>query len=270
MNEFLPSRFVESVRRLALGIEPTDPIVRSRIGHPVDVAIDGTPRAVPGHLRDRSASPWDEPTVLARVGRRDTCRHSLLFTGELDEPIVLRFQDPTRRYVPRRISIEMPNPMLGGRQIRPVLYPGAAYGVPAGAVGMRGRIERDGEPMRWARVEARRTVDDLLVGRAHGDEFGEFLLLLDPAASRGADLILPLEVAVAVFGPDDAPDPDDFPDSSEDPYWDLPVENATLDADGEAVLGGLELPAGYVSRPNSSREVEFSWSGLVREQFDFS
>ena len=270
MNEFLPSRFVESVSRLALGIEPTDPIVRARIGHAVDLAIDGTPRPVPGYLRDPAASPWDEPTVLPRLGRRDTGRHTLLFTGELDEPVVLRLQDPYRRYVPRRISVEMPNPMLGGRQIRPALYPGAAYGVPAGAVGMRGRIERDGEPMRWARVEARRAVDDLLVGRAHGDEFGEFLLLLDPAASRGADLILPLEVAVTVFGPDDAPDPDDFPDSSEDPYWDLPVESATLDADGEAVLGGLELPAGYVSRPNSSREVEFSWSGLVREQFDFS
>ena len=270
MNEFLSSRWVESVRRLALGIEPTDPIVRARIGHRIDIALDGTPLPVPGHLRDPSASPWDEATTLERIGRRDSGRHTLLFTGEVDEPIVLRLQDPARRYVPRRISIEMPNPMLGGRQVRPALFPGAAYGPPAGAVGMRGRIERDGEPMRWARVEARRAVDDLLVGRAHGDEFGEFLLLLDPAASRGADLILPLEVGVTVFGPDDAPDPDDFPDSSEDPYWDLPVESATLDADGEEVLAGRALPTDYVSRPNSSREVEFSWSGLVREQFDFS
>ena len=270
MNEYLSSRWVESVRRLALGIEPTDPIVRSRIPHPIDVALDGTPWPVPGHLRDRSAGPWDEPTVLARIGRRDTARHSLLFTGEVDEPVVLRLQDESRRYVPRRISVVMPNPMGRGRLVRPALFPGAAYGVPAGAVGMRGRVVRGGQPMRWARVEARRAVDDLLVGRAHGDEFGEFLLLLDPAASRGADLVLPLEVEVAVFGPDDAPDPDDFADSADDPLWDLPVEEAAAGAPGDAVLEGRTLPADYVSRTNSVREVEFSWSGLVREQFDFS
>jgi hypothetical protein len=55
-----------------------------------------------------------------------------------------------------------------------------------------------------------------------------------------------------------------------DPLWDLPLEEADLTAAGEAVLGGRVLPAGYVSRPNSIRDVQFSWNGLVRSEFDFS
>jgi hypothetical protein len=270
MNQFLASRFSESVSRLALGIEPTDPVIRSRIGQRIEVSIDGTPFPLPTRGRDASASPWVEQTVLRRIDRKDSCRHVLLFTREVAEPLGLRFQDPSERYVPRRLLVSLPNPMLAGRQIRPALFPGAAYGAPAGAMGMRGRVVRGGEPMRWARVEARRTVDDVRVGFAHGDEHGEFLLLLDASASRGADLILPLEVQVTVFGPDDEPDPDDFPDASVDPFWDMPVETVGLNPAGEAVLGGRELPAGYASRPNSIREVEFSWHGLVREEFDFS
>jgi hypothetical protein len=270
MNQVLSSRWVESVSRLALGIEPTDPVIRSRIPRGIDVSLDGTPFPLPSVRRDPGASPWAEPTVLRPIERRNSGRHALLFTRELVDPVGLRLQDPTGHYVPRRLLITMPNPMGAGRVIRPALYPGAAYGPPAGAVGMRGRIERGGEPLRWARVEARRAVDDLRVGHAHGDEHGEFLLLLDPSASRGADLVLPLEVRVTVFGPGTAPDPDDFPDAEADPFWDMPVEPVTLMPAGEAVLSGRELPAGYVSRPNSSRVVEFSWHGLVREEFDFS
>ena len=61
MNEFLATRWTESVRRLALGIQPTDPVLGARIGHPVAIALDGTPWPLPPHLRDPSASPWEEP-----------------------------------------------------------------------------------------------------------------------------------------------------------------------------------------------------------------
>ena len=269
-NEFLPAVWDELVVRLALGIEPTDPLLRSRIGQPVRIARDGVPFPAPAHLRDPRVSRWEEQTVLRRVGRGDSCRFVLRVEPGVDDPIDLRIEDQSRRYVPRRLRIRLPDPIGSGRQIRPALLPGAAYGVPAGAVGVRGRIVRDGDPLRWCRVEARRVVDALLVGRAHGDEHGEFLLLLEPAASRGADLTLPVEVTVSVFGPDVAPDPDDVPNSAADPLWDLPLEEADLTAGADAVLAGLALPDGYVTRPNSVREVQVSWNGLVREQFDFS
>jgi hypothetical protein len=270
MNEVLATRWSESVRRLALGIEPTDPLIRSRIARRIDVALDGTPSPVPRRLRDPGASPWEEPTLLARVDRHRSCRHVVLAGPGVEDPIALRLDDPTQRYVPRRLSIRLPDPLGAGRRIRPTLYPGAAYGLAAGALGLRGRIVRDGEPMRWARAEARRTADDVVVGHAHGDQHGEFLLVLDQAASRGADLILPLEVQVTVFGPDDAPLPEDFPDADTDPLWDLPVEEVDLTVDAEGVLAGTTRPDGFTSRPGSIRAVTLSWHGLVREEFDFS
>jgi hypothetical protein len=270
VNEFLDSSWDELVSRMALGIEPTDPLFGSRIGQRVQVALDGIPWLTPPHLRDHAAPPWELQTVLETVARRDTCRHVLVAGPEVEDPVDLRFQDPTQRYVPRRLRIRLPAPIGSGRQIRPALFPGAAYGPPAGSMGLRGRILRGGAPMRWARVEARRVVDDLLVGVAHGDEHGEFLLVLDPAASRGADLILPIEVTVTVFGPDVAPDPAAVADADADPLWDLPLEEADLTVAADGVLAGRTLPPGYASRPNSIRDVQFSWNGLVREQFDFS
>jgi hypothetical protein len=270
MNQFLESRFSESVRRLALGIECTDALLRMRVGMPIEVSMDGIPRPRPSHQRDPGGSRWDVQSVLEVIERHDSCRHVVLLRAGIEESVAIRIRDARQRYVARRIEVELPEPIGGGRAVRPALFPAAAYPLPAGAVGMRGRIERDGAPMRWARAEARRATDDVLVGRAHGDQHGEFVLLLQPEASRGADLILPLQVRVTVFGPGTAPDPEAVEGSAIDPLWDLPMEDAAIGAGGEETLRGERLPAGYVSRPNSSREVEFGWHGLVREEFDFS
>ncbi|MQA90391.1 MAG: hypothetical protein GEU90_09155 [Gemmatimonas sp.] len=270
MNEFLPAHYVESIQRLALGIECTDPLIRSRIGWPVRVTRDGSPFPIPSWKRDPDASRWEVPTVLEVLPRSDSCRHAVLLKSTTAEPIGLRIVDRSQRFVPRRLSIRLDEPIGGGRRVRPALFPGAAYPIPPGAVGVRGRILRNGEPMRWARAEARRTTDDVLVGRGFGDEHGEFVLVLEAEAGRGADLILPLTVTVIVFGPDVEADPDDFPDAAIDPLWDLPVEEAVIGPIGEEVLAGERLPAGYVSRPGSTRDVEFSWHGFVREEFDFS
>src|SRR5690606_41956645 len=56
MNEFLPDLFVESIQRLALGIECTDAMLGSRIGWPVEVALDGVPHPLPRHLRPPDAN----------------------------------------------------------------------------------------------------------------------------------------------------------------------------------------------------------------------
>jgi hypothetical protein len=152
--------------------------------------------------------------------------------------------------------------------IRPALFPGAAYPLPAGAVGCRGRVTQvaDGAPLRWARVLAERG-DGTVVGRAHGDENGEFLLLLNSAVVVGADLALPLAATVTVFGPGVPPSPSPG-DPADDPLWDLPLEAADDTGFGEQVLAGEVEPDGYVA--GSVRTVEFGLDGLRSEEFDFS
>lgn len=267
-NEFLASRWDERVTRLALGIEPTDALRRSRIASPLEVAADGVPYPQPRALRDPRAGPWDEADVLRRVQRRDTCRFVLTLKPGTAGPLDLRFLDRMQRFVPRRLSIHLPDPVGGGRVVRPALFPGAAYPLPAGALGVRGRVLRGGEPLRWARVEARRLSGGDVVGRAHGDEHGEFLLLLEPAAATGAELPRPLRVRIAVFGPDEPPDPEEATDPGVDPLWDLPLEEAELDGGGAAALDGTRLPDGY--REGVSREVVIGLGGPGREEFDFS
>jgi hypothetical protein len=267
-NEFLAPRWDELVARLALGIEPTDPVRRSRIAWPLEVAADGVPYPAPRTLRDPRAGPWDGTDVLRRVERRDSCRFVVTLRDGTAGPLELRFLDRAQRYVPRRMRIHLPDPVDTGRIVRPALFPGAAYPVPTGALGVRGQVLRGGVPMRWARVEARRPGGGAVVGRAHGDEHGEFLLLLEPAAAAGAELPRPLRVRVAVFGPDEPPDPDDAPDPAADPLWDLPLEEAELDGGGAEALAGARLPDGY--REGVSREVVIGLGGPGREKFDFS
>lgn len=268
-NEFLTSRWDELTARLALGIEPADAVRRSRIPFPLEVAADGVPRPLPRTRRDPRSAPWDEADVLTRLRRRDTCRFVVTLRPGTEGPLDLRFLDPSQRFVPRRISILLPDPVAGGRIVRPALFPGAAYPVPTGAPGLRGRVLRGPEtPMRWARVEARRVAGGAVVGRAHADAHGEFLLLLEPAAATGAEIPRPFRVLVTVWGPDDPPDPGDAPDPAADPLWDLPLEEAPLDEDGAEVLAGTRLPPGY--REGVSREVVIGLGGPGRETFDFS
>jgi len=223
MNKFLPERFVERIDRLMLGIEPLDALRAGRIVHPIDVTLDGRPVKIPRH---------------------DSCRHALLFKPGIKTPIVIRMSDRRRRFVPRRISypvpadIETPSP----RVRRPALYPGAAYDVGNSFTGMRGRVTwsasaADETPVRWVRVEAR--IGGRLVGRAHGDDRGEFLLLLDSSATGFGALPEKLELAaqVTVFGR--APGQV----SMQDPLADLPVE--ILAGDPDDVSPGEKIPPEY-------------------------
>lgn len=271
MNEFLASRWSERVQRLALGLEPTDAVRRGRIGLPVSVTFDGVPHPPSRTRRDASLGPFAAQDVLERIVRTDSCRHRLLLRPGLTGPVDVRITDGARRFVPRRLRVALPAGPAPTRIARPALYPGAAYPVPAGAVGCRGRVRigAGGPPLRWARVEARRG-DGTVVGRAQGDEHGEFLLLLAPGVVVGADLTLPLRATVEVFGPPAPPDPDAVPGADVDPLWDLPREVAAVSAAGEAVLAGTARPPGWVSRPGSVREVQFGLDGLRSEEFDFS
>jgi hypothetical protein len=265
-NLFVAARYDEFLTRLAVGIEPRDPLTGFRVPFALRVSVDGKP--LPPPRRPAPAAPWWDPDDgRERIPRSDTCRHVLVFRKGTKDPLGVRVADPSRRYVPRRLALRLPTPASTGRVVKPALYPGACYDVPAGALALRGRVKRGGEWMRWVRAEAVRTADAAVVGRAHGDERGEFLLLLEPAAVNTAELEIPVDLKVTVYGPDTAPDPSAHPESATDPLWDLPLEEVPLGG-GTDVLAGTALPAGY--REGAHDTVSFGPDGPASVEFVFT
>jgi hypothetical protein len=263
VNEILADRFVERIERLILGIEPTDAQRGVRIAQPIDVVLD-KPTFAPVAGTWETALGFDDPIgARPRVPRHRSCRHALVFPPDVSGPVAIRLYDRTRRFVPRRISYPVPADVRvaspPSRVRRPALFPGAAYDIAQTATGIRGRVTWsqsavDEVPARWVRVEAR--VNGQVVGRAHGDDRGEFLLLLRNEAGGIGDLPSPLIAQVTVFGP-----PAPVAISAGDPYSDLPME--TLAADPDTVSPGDTLPAGYASTPQSTRPVTFTLGRLV-------
>jgi hypothetical protein len=252
MNEFLPSIFDERVYRLALGIEPLDAITAGRIAQPVDVTLDGAPLVSP------YTPPWPEPSAAAglfALPRHSSGRFVLLFDSKVDTPLSLRLVPADRRYVPRRMTFsfvdeatvladEAANADLPtwSRAWRPLLFPGAAYEVQQTATGVRGTVTSGGAPVRWTRVEA--SIEGTVIGRAQGDDRGEFLLVLGPNTdvSGTGDLVSPTAVTIDVYARDPA-----LPQDAGDPLADLPLETAagpSVTPDG--VSDGVDLPDHYV------------------------
>ncbi len=261
MNEFLPSRFDEHRDRLALGIEPVDAARRTRLPHALDVSFDSTP--IPAGIE---------------IQRHNSLVYVLLYDKRLKSPVRLRFADPRRRIVPRRISYAIPADIETAtpRIRRPRFFPGAAYDVSQTATGMRGRAvwsasEAAARPVPWVRVVAR--VNGDIVGLARGDDRGEFLLVLMPeAAGHAAEFTAAMEikVQVTVFGPPTAPPPPVTPfggDRTADALRDLPIEQLGLvNADD---LSPDQRPWGASER-STAREVTFTLGTLHAEQPPFA
>ena len=110
--------------------------------------------------------------------------------------------------------------------------------------------------MRWARVVATLVGSGVVVGRGHGDDRGEFLLLVSANVTTGSTLPKPLEIEVSVSGPTTVPTPatPDLP--MLDPLWDLPLEQLAAPGEDDPVATGAEPPANYTA--NVSRTVEFT------------
>jgi hypothetical protein len=262
----------ERVERLILGIEPTDAQRRMRIAHPIEVVLD-RPSFSPVPPSWETALGMSDP-IGARhpIPRHDSCRHALVFPpglGTTLSPIAIRIVDRTRRFVPRRISYPIPADITvaapPSRVRRPALFPGAAYDVSPTATGIRGRVTWNESPAnevpaRWVRVEA--VINGQIVGRAYGDDRGEFLLLLRSEAGGLGDLPAPLIADVTVFGP-----PAPIAISPDDPFGDLPIE--TLLADPDTISPGEGLPVGYASTTLSSRPVTFELGRLLTNQDKF-
>lgn len=272
MSAFVPAGYGEKVYDLAVGFEPLDALRGGRVATPLRFEIEG---ALPRGPADEASGyrhaigPFGARPVLAR---HDSCLFALLYQPQLvPGNLRLRIYDHRRRFVPRRLEVPIVDlataegQPLENRVRRPVLYPGAACDLSARSTGIRGRAVRDGEPLRWARVEARLEGSGLIVGRAHGDDRGEFLLVLDANAAPAADLIDPLPVRVTVFGPAVAPV------AETDFLWGLPLETLPSPGAPDPISAAKTLPAGYVDSSLSSRIVGFRLGRLISTpEFVFS
>jgi hypothetical protein len=160
-----------------------------------------------------------------------------------------------RRYVPRRLRLL---PAMDGDQPAPTpdnirscwLWPGSAYPKPAAATAIAGRVLRGpsvaaATPIPWARVFATTPPAavvfdaDNVVGVGHGDDRGEFLMMLQQSAVQGAALSNPVSVRLWAFVPPVTPPPD-----PRDALAGLPIEDAGVDTTSD-VLSGRVAPPGY-------------------------
>lgn len=280
MNQFLSSRYVEVIQRLALGIEPIDAQSARRLSYALQVAYDGAPFGKRHPPIERHASNL----------------YALRYQPGVTNPLDLRFFDSSerfykresdrRRIVPRRLSIpilmlgdvedqELQEAEAGGKQAkdfrrrirRPVFFPGAAYDFIATATGLRGRVMRGGKPMRWARVVAT-GAGGIVAGQAQGDDRGEFLLLINAKVTSGSSLPKPLDLSVSVFGPVTAPAPVPASLAETDPLWDLPLETLLANpGDDDPVAAGEKMPANYTAIV--TRPVRFTLGKCISGEPDF-
>ena len=266
---------------LAIGFEPLDALRGGRVGTPLRFEIEG-PRPLPAATEGASYHRQSGPGPLRPViDRHDSCLYALLYhqvqpytqpPQQLPMPLAglvnLRIYDHRRRFVPRRFAVPLP-PLLGEndppraqRVRRPLLFPGAACELSSRATGIRARVLRAGAPLRWTRVEATLAGGEV-VGRAHGDDRGEFLLVLDPSAAPAVELVDPLSVRVTVYAPAVAPLPLPPDLLAQDFLWDLPLESLPAPGAPDLVSTGEQLPAGYVKTAGSSRLVPFRLGRLI-------
>jgi hypothetical protein len=222
------------------------------------------------------------------------CRHhsgrfSLLYYPGIKEEITVRLYDANRHYIPRRLQIPLvtledvmdiesseETDYLRGRVREPVLFPAAAYDICTRSTGLRASVTRNGKPMRWAVIEARLTTNDTLVGRARGDDRGEFLLLISADASPEGELDSSglISVNITIAGPETIPVPDEPMLPQQDWLWDLPIENIPSPGDPDNVSNGEQLPSGYAISPSATREVDLQigriLTGVSEDAFDFT
>lgn len=160
--------------------------------------------------------------------------------------------DP-RRYVPRRLALipaqnnGVPVATIANIH-RAWLWPGAAYPLAANATAIRGHVRRgvDKTSVAWTRIVVTAPgatppvfASEIQVGWGHGDDRGEFLVVLGAqAVPGGAALPAQVNLRVWVFLPPGALDP-------ADPLASLPLEQAGPDVIDD-VARGIAIPPGYV------------------------
>ena len=262
MNLFLPSRYDEIVHRLALGIEPFDAQHEARLRYQLQAVYDD------GQLSGPPLERHNSNLFALRYQKGVKTSLDLRFFDAMERSYHPRHD--RRRIVPRRLRIPLltlsdvetqeqaDQKGFARRLRRPFFFPGAAYGFAATTTALRGTVLRDDKPLRWVRVEARIPGKAPVVGRAHGDERGEFLLLIAIRAAEfkalglepvliGAQENKPHDVVleVKIFGPTVPPVPTPIDLPTRDALWDLPLETLSPPGEDDPVAAGISLPSGY-------------------------
>ncbi|MGW6129732.1 hypothetical protein ACWFNE_06880 [Cellulomonas sp. NPDC055163] len=244
--------------RLALGVRVLDGVTTLGAPWPLHVGWEAPARVLP---RGRP-SWWPCVDLLPSGGGRFR-----LNAGRTVVPttLVLRVYDPSRRYVPRRLSLtpwswsqltqQGHDVDVRARTITPWLAPAAAYPLPVGSTSVRGRVTRGAVALPYARVRAVAPGTNAVLGRAHADDRGEFTLLLRSTAQN--PVMSTVTVDLVVYGPVAAPSaPDDLPRRTrgpDGPLFDPPVEPLQRPSDPPLPaeldtprLRGELAPPGYV------------------------
>jgi hypothetical protein len=297
MSDALSPVWAQLVSRVRLGIETFDALGRHGPMGGIGVHVENVQTPWPVQPGDGSPTPFGDQTDgagLPALRRSWSGRFAVVFDRPPvggDDHVAVRLVSAGRRYVPRRLAIPAPTiaavtaaeaahdldpaQPLVPRGCRPLLYPGAAYGAAAGATVIRGRVVWEGtsRPVRWTRVTARpaqpidvldengEVVDSIQpgLGLAHGDDRGEFVLVLGVLPSELyvlPELDLDVELLVEAAAEPASDDPVDSPTGSRtDPLWDLPLETVGSLDPADGVTLGVTTPAGFTSADTSALTV---------------
>lgn len=264
MTVFVTRPYDERLHHLALGIDPRSALSGARVDAGVEVRWERYPSPV---RRWRTWHAGETLTdVLPRLARHHSGRFVRRYGDGVARPMVVRLVDRRLHYVPRRLEIPIPTEAAVvsavGQDLTPVpawrrtfavgLFPGAAAPLTPGSTVVRGRVVRqDGgvlRSVRWARVRA--TVAsgavDVEVGWAHGDDRGEFVLVLRPPSDALTVPADPMVVNLTVSRQDPPPlPPATDPDLADlDLLWDLPLERVVPSP--TAATGALLTGRGFV------------------------
>ena len=272
------------IQRLALGVKFVDELSRSEIIKPVRAEIEyQSPHQSPPPRRSYSFSVQGKKAPSGLL-RSTAGNYSLVYYPGIQDQLDLRVYDYDRHYIPRRLRVplltleqvltieENEDPdYFAGRQREVSMFPGAAYHGQSRQTGIRGRVLRDGEPMRWAYVEAIDLISDEVIARTRGDDRGEFLLLLPSHALQASDLSDSFDVRISIAGPAVAPVPPTPDIAAQDSFWDLPLEDVPAVGLVDNVSNGESLPSGYTTAPSAVRTVSFQIGRVLngRDEADF-
>lgn len=256
-----PSGPVTVLHRLAIGVVCLDPFRNPQLNGGARWPVRaGWERATAGGHQFGDPA-WPCVTLEAAGHGRFKLRHP----GALPTELVVRIDDPARRYVPRRFLLHpwpataieggaTPYVPVGSRVLRAWLWPGAAYSGARGTTVVRGRVTDGSEPVRWARVLATGP-NQLVAGRAHGDERGEFVLVVTNPDQRPIESTVELDLRVRAPRTPGPVDPDDR--CADLVVQDVPRSSAPPaagDLDNPA-LRGSSVPPGYVLNVHSPRHL---------------
>jgi hypothetical protein len=226
MNMFLASRYDERILRGAVALQLWDGARDSRLPGVADVVIEREDAALPQWSLDQSIGEPDDIDAEGRyrfpkrpTRQRAVHLHAILYPQPLPPgrpappakvALEVRVVDRRGQYIPRRLRLPVAaaaDPDNAGtpflRIRRAALFPAAPYDLVSGSTGIRGRVTLANKPVRWARVvvpAASGVATDPPRAVAHGDEHGEFLLIVPasvtPTLSATGTFSLPLTIGI--------------------------------------------------------------------------